>query len=288
MQEGLRSGEPALRPRRRGGGRRAPSSCTSACPLLRRPTARPTSPTSRPQPGEIADVLDEGAVVVNKSTVPVGSTKVVERVLERPDVSVVSNPEFLREGSAVHDFMHPDRIVVGADDRAAAARVAVALPGRLRAVHRHRPGLGRDHQVRRQRLPGHQDLLRQRHRGGLRGGRRRRGRRRARHRLGQADRPRVPAAGPGLGRFVLPEGQPRAGPDRRERRLRLRPPPRRHLGQRPPALPDRREDPPGRGRFAGGRHHRRVGADLQGPHGRPARLTGAGHRRAARPPGGAW
>jgi UDPglucose 6-dehydrogenase len=73
---------------------------------------------------EIAPVLDEGAVVVNKSTVPVGSTKVVEAVLGRPDVSVVSNPEFLREGSAVHDFMNPDRIVVGAEDRAAAARVA--------------------------------------------------------------------------------------------------------------------------------------------------------------------
>jgi UDPglucose 6-dehydrogenase len=73
---------------------------------------------------EIAPVLDEGAIVVNKSTVPVGSTKVVEAVLGRPDVAVVSNPEFLREGSAVHDFMHPDRIVVGADDRAAAARVA--------------------------------------------------------------------------------------------------------------------------------------------------------------------
>ena len=73
---------------------------------------------------EIAPILDEGAVVVNKSTVPVGSTKVVEAVLGRPDVAVVSNPEFLREGSAVHDFMHPDRIVVGAEDRAAAARVA--------------------------------------------------------------------------------------------------------------------------------------------------------------------
>ena len=73
---------------------------------------------------EIAPVLDEGAIVVNKSTVPVGSTKVVEAVLGRPDIAVVSNPEFLREGSAVHDFMHPDRIVVGADDRAAAARVA--------------------------------------------------------------------------------------------------------------------------------------------------------------------
>src|SRR5207344_3011512 len=73
---------------------------------------------------EIAVVLDEGAVVVNKSTVPVGSTKVVERVLQRPDVSVVSNPEFLREGSAVHDFLHPDRVVIGSDDQAAAIRVA--------------------------------------------------------------------------------------------------------------------------------------------------------------------
>ena len=73
---------------------------------------------------EIADVLPAEAIVVNKSTVPVGSTKVVERVLNRPDVRVVSNPEFLREGSAVHDFMHPDRIVIGADDQAAAIKVA--------------------------------------------------------------------------------------------------------------------------------------------------------------------
>jgi len=60
---------------------------------------------------------------VNKSTVPVGSTKVVERVLRRHDVAVVSNPEFLREGTAVHDFLHPDRIVVGSDDQSAAIRV---------------------------------------------------------------------------------------------------------------------------------------------------------------------
>jgi UDPglucose 6-dehydrogenase len=63
-------------------------------------------------------------VVVNKSTVPVGSARVVEEVLGRDDVVVVSNPEFMREGSAVHDFMHPDRIVIGSDDQAAAARVA--------------------------------------------------------------------------------------------------------------------------------------------------------------------
>ncbi len=73
---------------------------------------------------EIGPVLRAGAVVVNKSTVPVGSTRVVERVLRRPDVAVVSNPEFLREGTAVNDFLHPDRVVIGGDDAAAAERVA--------------------------------------------------------------------------------------------------------------------------------------------------------------------
>ncbi len=72
---------------------------------------------------EIGPHLDRGAVVVNKSTVPVGSTLLVERLLERPDVPVVSNPEFLREGTAVHDCLNPDRVVVGGDDQSAAARV---------------------------------------------------------------------------------------------------------------------------------------------------------------------
>ena len=61
--------------------------------------------------------------MVNKSTVPVGSTRVVERALGRADVAVVSNPEFLREGSAIHDFLHPDRIVIGAEDQSAAVKV---------------------------------------------------------------------------------------------------------------------------------------------------------------------
>ena len=72
---------------------------------------------------EIGPVLPPEAIVVNKSTVPVGSTRVVEEVLGRDDVVVVSNPEFLREGSAVADFLRPDRIVVGTDDHAAAVRV---------------------------------------------------------------------------------------------------------------------------------------------------------------------
>jgi UDPglucose 6-dehydrogenase len=73
---------------------------------------------------EISEHLPYESVVVNKSTVPVGSTRVVERVLDRPDVKVVSNPEFLREGSAVQDFLNPDRIVVGSNDQAAAIKVS--------------------------------------------------------------------------------------------------------------------------------------------------------------------
>lgn len=68
--------------------------------------------------------LRPGAVVINKSTVPVRCTRFVEDRLRRPDVSVVSNPEFLREGSAVADFLKPDRVVIGSDDREAASRVA--------------------------------------------------------------------------------------------------------------------------------------------------------------------
>ena len=78
---------------------------------------------------QIAPHLPHEAIVVNKSTVPVGSTKVVERALKRPDVRVVSNPEFLREGSAVQDFLKPDRVVIGSDDQGAAMRVASLYEG---------------------------------------------------------------------------------------------------------------------------------------------------------------
>jgi UDPglucose 6-dehydrogenase len=73
---------------------------------------------------DISATLANGAIVITKSTVPVGSAQVVERVLGRPDVKVVSNPEFLREGQAVHDCLHPDRVVIGCDDQWAAAQVA--------------------------------------------------------------------------------------------------------------------------------------------------------------------
>ncbi len=71
----------------------------------------------------MAPHLVPGAIVINKSTVPVGSTLRVAAALGRDDVKVVSNPEFLREGHAVQDFLHPDRVVIGADDEATALRL---------------------------------------------------------------------------------------------------------------------------------------------------------------------
>jgi UDPglucose 6-dehydrogenase len=81
---------------------------------------------------EVRSLLRPGTVVVNKSTVPVGTAQRTAELLKRSDVSVVSNPEFLREGSAVDDFLNPDRIVVGCDEQDAAERVS-ALYARLGA-----------------------------------------------------------------------------------------------------------------------------------------------------------
>ena len=76
-------------------------------------------------------------VLVTKSTVPVGTGDEIERIVdqERSDIVVASNPEFLREGSAIEDFKRPDRIVVGADDaRGHAALEAVYRPLALNAA----------------------------------------------------------------------------------------------------------------------------------------------------------
>ena len=73
--------------------------------------------------GQIAGALDHYTVVITKSTVPVGTGREVERIIRqaRPDAAfdVVSNPEFLREGAAIEDFMRPDRIVIGTESQTA-------------------------------------------------------------------------------------------------------------------------------------------------------------------------
>jgi UDPglucose 6-dehydrogenase len=88
---------------------------------------------------ELAAHLDRFTVVVTKSTVPVGTGDEVERIIReaRPDadVAVVSNPEFLREGAAIRDFKHPDRIVVGTEDaRARDVMAAIYRPLYLNAA----------------------------------------------------------------------------------------------------------------------------------------------------------
>ncbi|GIV16023.1 MAG: UDP-glucose 6-dehydrogenase [Armatimonadota bacterium] len=77
----------------------------------------------------IARALNAPKVIVNKSTVPVGTGDVVRRWIEQyapsghPEFEVVSNPEFLREGSAIYDTLHPDRIVIGAANQNAAMKL---------------------------------------------------------------------------------------------------------------------------------------------------------------------
>ncbi|SEF20962.1 UDPglucose 6-dehydrogenase [Amycolatopsis pretoriensis] len=84
----------------------------------------PTPPAEdgRPDLGVLEHVLPQlgrllrpGCVVVTKSTVPVGTAARIPGLLGRDDLPVVANPEFLREGHAVDDFLHPDRVVVGTD-----------------------------------------------------------------------------------------------------------------------------------------------------------------------------
>jgi UDPglucose 6-dehydrogenase len=89
----------------------------------------PETPDGRPDlvehvVTEIGPHLVQDSILVTRSTVPVGSTEVIQRLLGRPDVAVVSNPEFLREGAAVEDFLQPHRVVIGSDDEGAAMRLA--------------------------------------------------------------------------------------------------------------------------------------------------------------------
>ena len=83
---------------------------------------------------EIAQHLRPGSVVINKSTMPVGSTRKVQRILSEEgasidEIGVASNPEFLREGTSVRDFLQASRVVVGCDNPATAVRVSELYAG---------------------------------------------------------------------------------------------------------------------------------------------------------------
>lgn len=78
---------------------------------------------------DISPWLHPDAVVVNKSTVPVGTAGRVAKAIGRDDVHVVSNPEFLRQGSALEDFLSPARIVVGGENEEAVDKVVALYHG---------------------------------------------------------------------------------------------------------------------------------------------------------------
>ena len=108
-----------------------PSSCSCVC---RPRSPRPARPISPGRSGGARDRTGAAshAVVVNKSTMPVGSTLVVSRELARAgaptDVGVASNPEFLREGQAVHDFLQPNRVVIGCSNTEVAVACRSSTP----------------------------------------------------------------------------------------------------------------------------------------------------------------
>ena len=70
---------------------------------------------------EISNIINKYCIIVTKSTVPVGTTKAVKNIIakkiDEKDFDVVSNPEFLREGSAINDFIRPDRVVIGCENK---------------------------------------------------------------------------------------------------------------------------------------------------------------------------
>ena len=156
-----------------------------------------------------------------KSTVPAGTGAAIRRDLA--GLAYVSCPEFLKEGSALDDFLHPDRVVIGADpgDEWAADEVAELYRAGRRRAGPHRRRLGRDDQARLECLPRDQDLVHQRDRQRLRGGRRGRHRGRPRDGARPADRLQLPAGRDRLRGVVLPQGHRGAEAARRQHRLPL-------------------------------------------------------------------
>ena len=73
---------------------------------------------------EISEIIAPQTIIITKSTVPIGTNASIQATIQRNDVLIASNPEFLREGVAVTDFLQPDRIVIGASNKEVSDRVA--------------------------------------------------------------------------------------------------------------------------------------------------------------------
>ena len=179
------------RPSTRSPGR---SSSSCACRRRRAPTARPTCPTSRRRPRRSRRICEPGAIVVNKSTVPVGSANMVERVIGRAGHRRRLQPRVPPRGHRGRRQPQPRPHRRRGGRRAGGGQGGGAVLVDPGAAHRHRRHDLGDDQVRVERVPGHQAQLRQRPGRPVRGGRGRRPRRAARPGLRQAHRLRVPAA----------------------------------------------------------------------------------------------
>ena len=223
LAEALATGRLRFIRRHRRRARRA--RCTSSASVPRRSGAStpPTCATSTRRSRRCSASVGR-RLVVGKSTVPVGTAaRLADLVEPKPGAMLAWNPEFLREGFAVEDTLHPDRLVyglpAGADGDAARARcwtrstrrsLAAGTPLVDHRLRHRRTGQGRG-----QLVPGHQDLLHQRDGRGLRGQRRRR------HQLADAigHDARIGRkflnAGLGLRRRLPAQGHPRVhGPGR--------------------------------------------------------------------------
>lgn len=90
---------------------------------------------------DIAEHLAPNAIVVVKSTVPVGTNETIKKIIEenckeRIKVQIISNPEFLKQGSAIYDMMHADRIIIGSDNREASEKIEqMYLPFHVPIMH---------------------------------------------------------------------------------------------------------------------------------------------------------
>ena len=236
---------------------------------------------------DTARAMNGYKVIVNKSTVPVGTAAKVREVIRRETThpfSVVSNPEFLKQGAAIDDFMKPDRVVIGAEDpRGAELMKELYAPFTRTGA----PIMLMDcasaelSQIRGERDAGDAHLVHERGRERLRGDRRRRRPGAAGGGVGSTHRVVVSVSGRRLRRQLLSEGREGDGPVRRGQELQVCDSRVGRGGERAAEAAPVDEDADAL-RIAEGQANRRVGPGVQAAHRRHARgAGGSAHSRHA-------